>query len=111
MRNPTLFDKCLDNAERLLEIELLGWSFRSIHNVPSPLSLPEVVQATIKNAGLKDTRVTRPEPTGNDKAGRPIYGPEIVLAMRTINPAYGELRRHMAAKWKLFYGSKNESHV
>ena len=108
MRDVTLFEQCLDNAERLLELELLGWSFRSVHQIRSPLSLSEVVQNVIRNLKIDpaQTRHSKPEPVGTDKNGRAIYGADIVMLMRELNPYYGELRRHLGAQWKLFYEKK-----
>ena len=113
MRDMTLFNKCVENAERLLELQLLGWSYRSIHDVPSPLSLSEAVSAVMTSMKLDptDTRCEKPQPTGMGENGRPTYGPELIMAMRTLNPVYGELRRHLNAKWQMFYEKRGSKYA
>lgn len=88
-----------NNAERLLELKLLGWAFRKLEPVSSPFNVEKAVDDVI--AAMKI-------PPGHFKCAKPTepYGPEIVLAMRQLNGIYGELYRHITAKWASFENYK-----
>ena len=90
-----------NNAERLLELKLLGWAYRKLEPVQSPFNVEKAVDDVI----AAFTPKIRP---GQFKCPKPIepYGPEIVLAMRQLNGIYGELYRHLTAKWATFANYK-----
>jgi len=99
MRDEADFREMAENGERMLELKLLGWSFRSVHQVTTPFPLEVAVDNVIKGLRFPPGHFETPKPqsTGTDKRGRDEYGPELIIAMRRL--PYGPLRRHLRDRW------------
>ena len=105
------FTRNLENAERLLEMELLGWSFRAINDVSCPFNVPQLVQMTLREIfnkrgiSYRPVRPPKPEPNGYGKNGRPTYGSEIVVAMNmlSVKGFYGQVGNAMSEAWDSAY--------
>ena len=105
------YHRTLENAERLMEMKLLGWSFRAINSISSPFNLDDIVdesvRAVIGARGTSHLPGKPPKPTlqGYDDKGHPEYGTGIVLAMRTISQGgfYAECARRLTEAWDEYY--------
>ena len=102
------FAKNVENAERLLELKLFGWTFRAIQNIGCPFSIDNVVQnmVTRLKVPLSTFATTKPTPIAYNEEGRPVYDSTIALQMHKLSKSglYSELRLDMANQWERSHG-------
>ena len=95
------FKRSLENCERLLEEELLGWTFGAMQDVETPFRLPEVVRQVIRemNEPLGKYVCSKPTPVGQDNDGRPTYNGALVKAILPLSKYYGQLNVTLLKWW------------
>lgn len=96
-----ILSRSLTNCERLLEQELLGWTFGEMQDVETPFRLADVVRQVIKevNEPMGKYLCSKPRPSGQDGQGRPTYNGDLTLATMGLSQYYGQLNRVLQAWW------------